>query len=108
MAMIAGSVTVTAGVATGTGLSKEIYDAIAAGITFSGTPADQSGKANIATMANAIGQAVVAHIVAHAAVSTTVTGTAAAPIAVAVVPATGLGATTAPGTVTGSGTGTVA
>lgn len=104
MPLIVGTVTVTGGVASGTGLSKELYDAIAGKVTFSGTPVDQTAKATIADMASAIAGAVVAHIKANAAVTTS--GTVPLGVAVSVVPATGIGATTAPGAC--SSTGTVA
>jgi hypothetical protein len=104
MPMIVGTVSVTGGVASGTGLSKELYDAIAGKVTFSGTPVDQPAKATIADMASAIAGAVVAHIQANAAVTTS--GTVPLGVAVTVVPATGIGATTAPGAC--SSTGTVA
>lgn len=106
MALLAGSTTVdpVSGVASGTGLSRAIFDARAARITFPAAALGAPGKQKLADDCNDIATAVVAHIVANAAV--TVSGTTSSPIPVTVVPATGTGATTAPGTV--SATGTVA
>jgi len=111
MPMIAGSVTIdpATGAASGAGCAKECFDlAIATMGSFPADPAGAAGKKKVADLCNAIAQGIITHIAANALVSVNVTGTAAAPIAVQVAPATGTGATTAPGAVTGSGTGTVA
>lgn len=104
MPLNAGSTTVDTltGVVSGTGLSKAIYDARAARITFPAAALGAPGKQRLADDCNDIATAVVAHIVANAAVS--VSGTTSSPIPVTVVPATGTGGTTAPGTVTATGT----
>lgn len=100
MPLNAGSTTVNSGtgVASGSGLSKAIFDARAARITFPAAALGAPGKQKLADDCNDIAAAIVAHITANAVVS--ISGNTSTAIPVTVVPATGIGATTAPGTVT--------
>lgn len=76
MAMIPGSVTINgAGVASGTGYAKEVYDALEAGIDF-GTltpPGLVTAKQQLADLANACAS-LITHVQSNAVVSTTGTG----------------------------------
>lgn len=105
MPMIAGSVSIdpATGAATGAGCAKECFDlALATMGSFPANPAGAAGKKKVADLCNAIAQGIIAHIAAHATVTTS--GTVPMGIAVQVTPATGTGATTAPGTCSSSGT----
>lgn len=66
-----------------------------------------TGKSALEHIVDAVAQAVISEIKAHAEVNTNVNTTVAAGIGVQVTPATGTGATVAPGAGTGSGVGTV-
>lgn len=97
MAMNPGAVTIdAAGTPSGTGLSREVYDimATAFGLGSIVPPSAPGAQQQIADMANAIGQAVVAHVVANAVV-TVLPGI---PVSVTGSPTAQAGATTAPGT----------
>lgn len=100
MAMTVGSVTISAaGVATGDGATKDVYDVLEAGVnfaTFTGTNL-QEAKEALAVQARAIAS-IIQHIKDNAEVSTIV----ATPIPVTVVPETGIGGTTSTGTGTGA------
>lgn len=109
MPLIPGSVSVTAGIATGAGLSKEIYDALRSAQSISAIPLNQTPLAELAKYSNTIAQAVIAHIVTNGLISVNVTGTVAAGIPVATTgsAAAQAGTTTATGAVTATGTGTI-
>lgn len=97
MPLLAGSVSISgAGVASGAGLSKAIYDALvsAYGMSPGAVPRNVPGaQQQLAVLANVIGQAVIAHIVANALVTVpagiavSTTGTAAAQTGVTTAPA---------------------
>lgn len=112
MPLLAGTVTVTGGVAVGAGLAKELYDALRTdqGAALAPTPVNQQALAQLAKFASTIASVVVNHIKVNALVSTTNTGTVAAgiPVTTAGSAAAQTGATTAPGAVTATGTGTIA
>jgi len=107
--MIIGTVSVTAGIASGVGLSKELYDGLQSAQGIVPGPQNDTPLQQLAKFANTIAQVVVAHIQAHATVATTDTGIVAAgiPVATAGSPSAQVGATTATGVVTANGTGTV-
>jgi hypothetical protein len=107
MALLAGTTTVTAGVAVGTGLSKALYDARVSALGIAANPQNQLGLAELAKGCNADASAIISYLVANTVVSTTDTGTVAIGIPVQVAVPAGTGATTAPGTVTATGTGTI-
>lgn len=79
--MLAGSVSVVGGVASGTGFAKLFYDQLEAGYNFAGVPAPgvQTAKSQLAALANAAARLVL-HVQANAQVSTTDAG-AGPPIA---------------------------
>lgn len=86
MPLLAGSVTISgAGTASGAGLCKELYDALAAaaGMSPGAHPQNVPGaQQQLAVLANVIGQVVIAHLLAHALISVpstavATTGTAA-------------------------------
>lgn len=94
--MIAGAVTIDgSGTPSGSGLSREVYDVMAAafGLGAIVPPSAPAAQQQVADLANAIAQATVAHITANAEVTVlsgipvSTTGTAAAQT----------GATTSPG-----------
>lgn len=110
MALNAGSTSVDplTGAASGSGLSKAIFDILSPTLSVPPGPLGAAGKQKVAELANAIATAVVAHIIANAQVSVNVSGTVAAGIAVSAPPPSGVGTTTSPGTFSGTGTGTIA
>ena len=110
MALNAGTTIVDSltGAASGSGLSKGIFDLISPTLAVPPGPPGAAGKQKIAELANAIATAVVAHVTANAEVSVNVSGTVAAGIVVSAPPPTGVGATTGTGTFSGTGTGTIA
>jgi len=88
--MVAGTVTVTGGIASGAGFARQMYDVLEAGTDFQGVvgPGLQAAKSQLAVLANAAAT-LVSYVQTNAQVSTTDSGTT--PIAW-----------------TGSGSGTVA
>ncbi len=100
MPLVAGSVSINgAGAATGTGLSKTLYDALVSGyaMTPGAHPQNVPGaQEQLAVLANTIGQVVIAYLLANAlitvpsGIAVATTGTAAAQT----------GATTAPAVAT--------
>jgi hypothetical protein len=106
MTLLAGTVTVTAGVASGTGFAKALYDARLSALGITPGPQNHAGLAEMAKVCNA-DSTVITYFVSNAVVSTTDTGTAT--LGGGVVTACGAGAGTATGTapVTATGTGTI-
>lgn len=97
MAMVAGTVTVDAsGNPSGAGLSRAVYDAMAAafGVDVLAPPSAPAAQQQLAHIANAIGAAVVDHIVANAVVT--------------VAPGIAVTTTGGTGSTTGTGTGSIA
>lgn len=110
MPLNAGSVSVTAGIASGAGLSKELFDALRSAQGIAQTPDNNTALTEMGKFATTIATVVINHIKANALVSTNDTGTVAAgiPVATAGSPTAQTGATTATGAVTAKGTGTIA
>ena len=109
MPLLKGSTTVTAGVAVGTGLSKEIYDGLVSALGLSPLPIYDAGLKQIAIMANVISAKVIDHFKANSLIVATPTLTVPLGIAVSTAgtAAAQTGATTAPGTATGTVTSTL-
>lgn len=110
MPLNSGSVSVTAGIASGTGLAKELFDALRSAQGIAQTPDNNTALTEMGKFATTIATVVINHIKANAVVSTNDTGTVAAgiPVATAGSPAAQTGATTSTGAVTATGTGTIA
>ena len=113
MALVAGTVSVNPdGSAVSSGLAKAIYDEFVdnyladTGQTMPAGAESYLIKKGYMVQANRFATAIVTYVTANAQV-TGVTTSVGFPIAVSVVPATGVGATTAPGTGTQTGTGTI-
>lgn len=93
MPLLAGAVTISAaGVASGVGLAKEIYDDYLPKVsTIPAGAAGVTSKQQLADLCNSFASKTLAHIMANALVTTPLG------VLVQVTPATGTGATTAPG-----------
>lgn len=109
MPLIPGDVSVTVGVAAGAGLAKELYDALQTTQSIAPTPVNHVALAELAKYSKVIAQTVVAHFLANGLITVTVSGSVAPgiPVATAGSAAAQTGTTTAPGTFSGSGTGTI-
>jgi hypothetical protein len=105
MTLLAGSTTVSAtGVATGTGLSKALYDARVSALSLPALPTYATGLKEMAKVCNADATAIINYFVANATITATPTLTVPAGIAVSTAgtAAAQTGTTTATGTATGT------
>jgi len=92
MTMLAGTVSVNgAGIASGVGLAKELYDNYAPTLGVPAGPLGATSKQQIASLCNSFAQTVVQHIITNAVV------TVPPGVAVTVAVPAGTGATVAPG-----------
>lgn len=109
MPLLAGTTTVTAGVSSGTGLSKELFDALRSQQSITEQPLNQVPLAEMAKFCNTIASVVISHITTNATITASAVLTVASGIAVATTgtAAAQAGATTAPGTATGTVTSTI-
>lgn len=104
-----GNVSVTAGIATGAGLSKELYDALQSAQSIAPTPVNDICLKELAKFANVIAATTLAHFIANGLITVDVSGSVATgiPVSTAGSAAAQTGATTSPGTFSGSGTGRI-
>lgn len=104
MAMVAGSVSVNgAGVGSGTGYAKLLYDALISefGLSPGSVPQNVPGaQQQVAKIANAIASTLIPYVVANAVVSSTVAS--GIPVSTTGTAAAQTGATTSPGSATGT------
>lgn len=109
MPLLAGTVTITAGVSSGAGLSKELYDARRADASIPELPIYDAALKALAKDCVTIATVVIAHFKTNGLISTSDTGTVAAgiPVTTAGTATAQAGATTATGVVTATGTGTI-
>lgn len=105
MPLLKGSVSVTAGVAVGVGLAKEIYDALTSALAIQPIVINDSGLKQIAVMANVISSTVIDHFKTNSLITATPTLTVPLGIVVSCPPYAG--STTAAGTATGTVTSTL-
>lgn len=77
MSLVAGSVSVSGGVASGAGFAKLVYDQLEANTDFQGVvgPGLQSAKSQLANIANAVAT-LITYVKANALVTTTDAGSA--------------------------------
>jgi hypothetical protein len=104
MPLLAGTVTVAAGVGAGTGLAKELYDALRADQGIVEGPTMQNPLTSLAKTCNTIASVVITHFKTNATILATPTLTvpAAIPVATAGSATAQTGTTTAPSTATGT------
>ncbi len=107
MPLTPGTVTVTGGVGSGTGLAKELYDTRRASNGIAEGPTMQAALSAIAKDCNDIATTIIAHFKNNHSIVASPTLTVAAGIPAACPPPTGVGATTGPGTATGTVTSTL-
>lgn len=110
MPLLAGTTTVTLGVASGVGLSKELFDAMRVDQGIAQIPINDAALKMLAKTCNTIASVVISHFKTNGVITTSDTGTVAPgiPVTTAGTAAAQTGATTATGVVTASGTGTIA
>lgn len=107
MPLLAGSVTVTGGVGSGTGLAKELYDARRTSYEITEEPTMQDALDAIAKDCNVVASTVIAHFKANALIIAEPTLKVPLGIPVSCPPPSGAGATTEDGTATGTVTSTL-
>jgi hypothetical protein len=105
MPLIGGTVSVTAGVATGTGLAKAIYDALRSAQGIDAGPQNHAGLVEMGKVSTALGTTIVDYLKTNATITAAATLTVPSGIAVTCPPYSG--ATVAPGTATGTVTSTL-
>lgn len=104
MPLLAGTVTVTGGIGAGTGLSKELYDALRADQGITEGPTMQNPLTSLAKTCNTIALVVITHFKTNATITATPTLTVPSliPVSTAGTAAAQTGTTTAPSTATGT------
>lgn len=107
--MIVGTVEVTAGVSSGTGLAKEMFDALRDSQSITEGPQNATPLQEMAKLANTLAGVIVSHIQTNGTIAVNVSGSVAPgiPVATAGSPSAQVGQTTGPGTFNGTGTGTI-
>lgn len=100
MPLIGGTVTVTAGIGSGTGLAKALYDALRSAQSITEGPQNHAGLTEMGKVATALGSTIVDYLTTNATITATPTLTVPLGIAVSCPPY--IGATTATGTAVGT------
>src|SRR5512147_1563670 len=108
MPLLAGTTSVTLGVASGTGLSRELFDAMRSDQGIDQIPINDAALKNLAKTCNTIATVVINHFKANATIVATPTLTVPVgiPVTTAGSAVAQTGATTAPSTATGTVTST--
>jgi hypothetical protein len=105
MTLLAGTTTVTAGISSGTGMSKAMFDALKSALGLTEVVTNQSALSEVAKTTNALAAAIIDYLKANAVI--TANPTLTVPSGIAVSTAGSATAQTGATTAAGSATGTV-